>query len=170
MVFFLLFQENLRLESRDSIGGVSLAITATIRHCILLFTLAVAAAVFFSGDNARAGFGKPQQEFGQSGDIQAAKPAIYTANAANKPCKRPKAHAHHGCRVCHEHMIVGPVSRTRPTLPASKTKLTSANTLADRLAQAAAQSSARLILAADAFQVSRPVAAGVIAQTARIRN
>ena len=74
------------------------------------------------------------------------------------------------CQVCHRHAIVVPVSRTRSKFISPKFKLVVADTLADQLAQAAAQASARLILADSESELLRSASAGVIARTGRIRN
>ena len=150
--------------------GASLAYTATVRHCILLAALIAVVTMFFGGSSAHAGIG---ETYHMDAPAQTLPSAIHVAHkpiTTKSPCKRHKAHAHHDCYVCLDHVSVAPASRTRPILVSPKIKLVVADTLADRLAQAEAQASAQLILADSESDLLRSESAGVIARTGRLRN
>lgn len=150
--------------------GASLAYTATVRHYILLAALIAAATILFGGSSAHAGVGNSHQMDAQARALPSAIHIAHKPINTKSPCKRHKAHAHHDCHVCLQHVIVAPASRTRPILVSPKVKLLVADTLADRLAQAEAQASARLILADSDSHLLRSESAGVIARTGRLRN
>ena len=147
-----------------------MAFTAAIRQCFVILTLVVTAAVFSGSVDARAATTKAS-EFVAMSDLDNLGTRTGTSEAHSKtPCKRPKVGVHHSCQICHQHLFIRPVSRTRSFLPAPKLKFVVIDTIADRLALASAQAATRLVLASDLILKSSFASTEVIARSARLRN
>lgn len=146
--------------------GAVLAISAAIRHCIVLFAFAAALV----GGGALAGIDPAFEAGAASAELDSASEQAGQKTSARTPCKRPKARTHYGCDTCQQLVSITAVSRTRLFLPAPKLKLVVADTLGDRLALAAAQASALRVLAGEGSLRSGRPPGEIIARTARIRN
>ena len=146
--------------------GAVLAISAAIRHCIVLFAFAAALV----GGGALAGVDPAFEAGAASAELEPASEKARKTVDARTPCKRPKARAHYGCDTCQQLVSITAVSRTRLFLPAPKLKLVVADTRGDRLALAAAQASALRVLAGEGSLRSGRPPGEIIARTARVRN
>ncbi len=149
--------------------GATMDFSAAIRHCVALFAFAVAVAVLV-GASALAGVNPAYDVAAKPADSQPDTIQANTKSDAKTPCKRPKARAHYGCDTCQHHAGLTAVSRTRLFHPSPRLKLVVADALGDSLALAAAQASARLVLASGDALHDRRESGAVIARTARIRN
>lgn len=136
----------------------------------VLFALFAAIAFYVSGSTTVAARTAPHMIVAQVLDGHRPDAAAVLPYRSGAPCRQHEALAHHSCSQCTRCVVTLSSNRSRDRSPAIPAKDARPDKLAERLALAAMNAAARLILARGAVSPAESSSRTVLARTARLRN